>query len=217
MRGSEKGAPPAAVVDWMALENEDWVPTFGILQNPEKAALVDALFREQAGCCVYCGRRLRRDEYGTRSHVDHFRPQTADKYPDLQLEHGNLFISCGPERDMMGTPAQTCGHVKKDWFDEDCHIDPGDYPCSRYFVFRSGGGIKGDGSDAATCMIEKLNLNDNELVVERRTTFDEVEAEIAESGDMVATLSFWDERDADGRELGFAYAVRRYFDVSMGG
>lgn len=212
MRGSKKGTPPESFKAWLALENEDWKPSYDRnFQNPQKADLVDVLFEEQAGCCVYCGRALRRDEYRSKSHIDHFRPQAEGKYPHLQLSHDNLFVSCGPENDKG--PSQTCGHIKGDWFDEDRHIDPKDYPTVRYFLFRSSGKIEDANSGAAKVMIETLNLNDSELVVDRRKLIDGVEESFLEEP-RETVMGSWNARDDNGYERGLSYVVRRYFETA---
>ena len=211
MRGSEKGVAPESFSEWFKLEKKVLEPSYRSFQNPQKAELVDTLFREQAGCCVYCGRALKREEYGKTSHVDHFRPQAEDKYPHLQLCHDNLFVSCGPDTDIG--PSQTCGHVKGDWFDESNHIDPKDYPTVRYFRFRSSGKIDDAGSDAARVMIDILKLNDPELVVDRRTLIDGVEQALLDGSEQEA-LPFWNIRDDNGYEPGLSYVVRRYFDAA---
>ena len=72
--------------------------------------------------------------------VEHFRPRS--KYPELELDYANLFLSCGPE-DERG-PRPTCGNHKADWFEEDCHIKPAPESCAERFRFRSAGEIAGD-------------------------------------------------------------------------
>ena len=207
MRGSEKGDAPSGVEEWHAIGGR--VPKFADLYSAQKEELVDTLFREQNGCCIYCGRALKRKNFGTKSHVEHFRPQS--KYPLLSLNHDNLFVSCGPEID--SGPSQTCGHVKGDWFDESHHIDPKDYPTARYFLFRSSGEIEDAGSSAARVMIDILKLNDPELVVDRRTLIDGVEQALLDGSEQ-EVLPFWNIRDDNEYEPGLSYVVRRYFDAA---
>ena len=112
---------------------------------------------------MYCGRGISLDR-NRHYHIEHFRPRS--KYPELQLDYPNLFLSCGHGGD-RGSP-NTCGHHKGDWFEEDCHIPPAPEACSARFRFRSSGRTTGDGSPEADKMIAKLNLNHPELVTERQ-------------------------------------------------
>lgn len=208
MRGTKKGASPELFDEWMAKENASWTPTYRDLRGQEKKAVVKQLFREQAGCCVYCGRKLKLVDYRKKSHIDHFRP--IAKFPNLELAYCNLVLSCGPEGE-SGAPSQTCGHFKKDWFSVSEHIDPRDYPCSRFFEFRASGSIEPHGHSAAEKMIEVLNLNDSELVADRGATINGVEAEIMQASDPDEVLDIWRERDNDGFEKGLSHVVLEYF------
>ena len=175
MRGSAKGVEPAALRDWKAAQRATGLePVYGDLQQPQRGAVVSALFAEQTGQCVYCGRAISpslRDR-----HVEHFRPRS--KYPDLQLDHANLFLSCGPDGE--DGPRQTCGRHKDDWFDEDCHVPPAPESCAERFRFRSSGRIVGDGTPEAHRMIGVLNLNHPELMAERQDLIDDLERELAD-------------------------------------
>ena len=164
MRGSAKGNEPLALRDWKAVQRRSAIePEYRNLQQPERGATEKSLFAEQTGQCVYCGRGMSLDRK-QHYHIEHFRPQS--KYHDLQLDHTNLFLSCGPDSDLGSR--NTCGHHKDDWFEEDCHIPPAPEACAERFRFRSSGHISGDGSPEADKMIGTLNLNHRELVTERR-------------------------------------------------
>ena len=100
------------------------------------------------------------------------------KYPGLELEYTNLFLSCGPESE-HGI-RQSCGNHKEDWFEEDCHIPPVPESCAERFRFRFSGEIASDGSPEADKMIEVLNLNHPELMTERRIVTEDLERELNE-------------------------------------
>ena len=171
MRGSAKGAEPPELRDWKAEQYRNCIePEYRNLQQPERGATEESLFAEQTGQCVYCGRGIllnRKQHY----HIEHFRPRS--KYPNLQLDYANLFLSCGPDSD-RGTRT-TCGHHKGDWFEETCHIPPVPEVCAERFRFRSLGQISGDGSPEANKMIGTLNLNHNGLVKDRRDMIEELD------------------------------------------
>ena len=166
MRGSAKGDEPPELRDWKTAQHRNGIePEYRNLQQPERGATEKSLFAEQTGQCVYCGRGISL-ERNQHYHIEHFRPRSKRKYPELQLDYTNLFLSCGPEGDHGAR--NTCGHHKGDWFEEDCHISPAPEACAERFRFRSLGLIVGDGSTAANKMICTLNLNHHGLVKERR-------------------------------------------------
>ena len=167
MRGSCKGPEPKTLRDWKnGQHSAGHTPRYDQFPNPQKGMLAHALYLEQTGQCVYCGRRVRlvKPSEVKQYHIEHFRPQK--KYRSLELEYLNLFLSCGNER-KSGT-GSTCGAYKGNWFDENCHISPCPDTCSKRFFYRVSGKIHGDGSPEANKMIDILNLNDPELVEERR-------------------------------------------------
>ena len=164
MRGSAKGDEPPALSDWKAAQHRNGIePEYRNLQQPERGATEKSLFAEQTGQCVYCGREISLNQ-NQRYHIEHFRPRS--KYPNLQIEYANLFLSCGPDSDRGAR--NTCGHHKGDWFEEDCHIPPVPEVCAERFRFRSLGQVSGDGSPEANKMIWTLNLNHHGLVKDRR-------------------------------------------------
>ena len=166
MRGSAKGDEPPELRDWKAAQRRNALePEYRNLQQPERGATEKSLFAEQTGQCVYCGREIslnRNQHY----HIEHFRPRSKRKYPELQLDYTNLFLSCGPDGDRGA--GHTCGHHKGDRFEEDCHIPPVPEVCAERFRFRSLGQISGDGSPEANKMIWTLNLNHHGLVKDSR-------------------------------------------------
>ena len=194
MRGSAKGDEPPELRDWNATQCRNGIePEYRNLQQSERGVTEKSLFAEQTGQCVYCGRGVllnRKQHY----HIEHFRPRS--KYPELQLDHRNLFLSCGSDSD-RGTQ-NTCGHHKGDWFEEDCHIPPAPEACAERFRFRSSGHISGDGSPEANKMIGALNLNHRELLTDRR--------------DMIETLD-----DALNNGVLLEVLIQDYLDVDPNG
>lgn len=148
-----KGTEPASFSQWKASTNDDWVPTYSTLQNPEKRALHARLLLEQGGFCCYCGR----DIDAASSHIEHFRPQ--EHFEELALEYQNLHASCIRET-KPGSPLH-CGHVKGNWFDEAEHISPTEDGCELRFRYLLTGQIQAtDTYDSpATKMIEVLALD----------------------------------------------------------
>ena len=100
MRGSAKGDEPKALTSW---KKDQWAalvkPRYGDLSGDPQHATKKALFAEQTGQCVYCGRAIDLEERN-RYHIEHFRPRSL--YPGDQLVYENLFLSCGPQQSQGG-------------------------------------------------------------------------------------------------------------------
>jgi len=85
---------PVKFADWKNLKNDNWTPSFNILQGEEKMAVINALMEEQGHICCYCERRL---EVGD-CHIEHFKPQKGKYgFPEMQLIYDNLLCSCQQE------------------------------------------------------------------------------------------------------------------------
>ena len=121
VRGSAKGEEPEALRAWKAGQQAACIePRYVDLSRDANESTRRALFVEQTGQCVYCGRGIdlvQRNRY----HIEHFRPRA--RYPHHELAYANLFLSCGPQQD-HDRVQPTCGNRKRAWFDEDCHVDP---------------------------------------------------------------------------------------------
>ena len=165
MRGSRKGEEPEALLTWKAAQRAACLePRYADLGREAQQATRAALFEEQTGHCVYCGRGIDLAHRNTH-HVEHFRPRAL--YPQCEVAYVNLFLSCGPQQGGGGIQP-TCGNRKQAWFDEDCHVEPApEEACQRHFVFSSDGRVRGDRSPEADTMISVLNLNHRELIAER--------------------------------------------------
>ena len=206
MRGSVKGDEPPELRDWKAEQRRNGIdPQYGDLQQPEKGATERSLFAEQTGQCVYCGRGISLDRK-QHYHIEHFRPRS--KYPELQLDYTNLFLSCGPEGDHGAR--STCGHHKGDWFEEGCHIPPAPEACAERFRFHSSGRITGDGSPEADRMIATLNLEHRELVTERQVMIEALDRDLNEGVPPGLLVQGFLDTDPDGARPSFANVATGY-------
>ena len=208
MRGSAKGEEPEELRAWKAGQMVAGIePRYDDLSRGPRQATKQAIFIEQTGQCVYCGRAIKLTEYNTH-HVEHFRPRAL--YPDRELDYGNLFLSCGPQQ-RPGGAQQTCGNEKKAWFDEDCYVKPApEEACQRRFLFASDGRIRGDGSPESDQMIDVLNLNHRELITERSTLIEQLDAELSEGVSLCElTTSFRDVSSA-GTRVSFSNVAIHY-------
>lgn len=208
MRGSVKGKEPEALLAWKAGQQAACIePQYADLSRDAQQATRQALFVEQTGQCVYCGRGIDL-ERRNRHHIEHFRPRA--RYPHRELTYRNLFLSCGPQQGNGGIQP-TCGNEKKAWFDENCHIDPApEEACQRRFAFASGGGVQGDGSPEADKMIMVLNLNHRELIAERSALIEELDNEINQGLSHCELIEGFLDVSARGTRVSFANVAIQY-------
>ena len=209
MRGSAKGNEPEALRSWKEGQlNAGQKPRYIDLRGaPEHQATKKALFAEQTGQCVYCSRGIDLEEHN-RHHIEHFRPQS--RYPDKELAHENLFLSCGPRQSQGSAQQPTCGNRKDNWFDEDCHVEPSpEDACQRYFVFASDGRVQGKGTAAAK-VIEVLYLNHSELRAERSTLIDYLDGELNNGVSLCKLIKSYDDVSSSGARVSFANVAIQY-------
>ena len=206
MRGSHAKTMPSVLVDWLALENPDWRPSYRTMPQPVRQSVVDALYESQRGLCVYCGRRLDMSQPGKSYHIEHFRPQSA--YPNRSARLANLFLSCGQETD-EGNLSETCGTAKGDWFDEENCIEP-DYPdCTNRFRFLLTGEVapESENDAAAFEMIGILNLNHRELKKDREDILDRIDGGSLDLSDFIEPES--------GTAQAYAHVVYRRHGIAI--
>lgn len=155
MRRVFKGTEPESLIEWKALANEDWQPTYDELRHPQKAELHQALLREQMSCCCYCGIAIDAND----SHIEHYRPQ--EKYEGLALDYQNLHASCRRALQKQPEVPLHCGHNKANEFDESTFISPLDADCEQRFRFLLNGEIQSSTKEdhAAMNMVDVLALN----------------------------------------------------------
>ena len=208
MRGSDKGEEPSELQDWKAGQLAAGIePRYDDVSASARQAAKQTIFIEQTGQCVYCGRAILLTEYNTH-HVEHFRPRA--QYPDRELDFENLFISCGPQQ-RLGGPQQTCGNKKKAWFDENCHVEPSpEEACQGRFVFVSDGRIRGDGTPESDKMIDILNLNYPELIAERSTLIEELDAELSKGVPTCELIESFRHLSTEGARVSFSNVAIHY-------
>ena len=209
MRGSAKGPEPAELCNWKTVQGDNGIePEYSDLQDPERSATLNSLFSEQTGQCVYCGRGIVLKKH-KQCHIEHFRPRS--KYPLLQLDYTNLFLSCGPDNEPGAW--RSCGAHKDDWFDEASHISPGTEACAEQFLFRVSGEIVGGDSPASDEMISVLNLNHPELMAERKVMIEDVERELGIGTSLEELCQGYSHKDRNGIRPSFANVALGYLQA----
>ena len=208
VRGSAKGDEPEALRTWKANQRAAGIGLrYDELGQAALQATRQALYLEQTGQCVYCGRAIELGAH-TRRHIEHFRPRWL--YQDLELTYANLFLSCGPQQ-LQGHPQPTCGNQKDDWFDETCHVEPAPADaCQGRFAFASDGRILGDGTREADRMIDVLNLNHPELIAERSSLIEVLDTELSQGASVSALRQSYDDLGPAGTRVSFANVAVQY-------
>lgn len=210
-----KGTEPSTFTDWKAKANEDWQPSYGDLQNPQKKVLHEALLAEQAGVCCYCGRAISL----TDSHIEHFRPQ--ESYENLALDYANLYASCIRQND-PGTPRH-CGHAKGNDFDERKALSPLELSCEQRFIYSAHDGAilpAAPGDECAAYMVGLLKLDIRFLRNQRaealKSVFDDEFVSSATDEDLARLAQAYREPDAQGRLTSFGHVLSRYAEQLLG-
>lgn len=196
---------PQEFIDWKALANEDWQPSYGDLSGPPKQAVKTALMQEQGYICCYCERRLTADD----SHIEHFRPQTMDGVDPLDF--GNMLCSCQKALE-KGEPRH-CGNHKGDWFDASLIVSPLDPTCEGRFHFTGDGRIVPAKSDdpGAAVTITKLALDLPKLDDMRSKAMEPFLDETLTEHDVQAFVTGYLTRDAEGKFGEFWSTIRHIF------
>lgn len=157
MRHVKKNGEPQFLKDWKSQENESWKAIYSNLSNPTKRDVHSHLLVEQGWTCCYCGREIEIAE----SHIEHFRPQgRSHNGIDLSVDYENIFASCIRET-KPGAPLH-CGHLKNEWFEEDCFISPLEENCESEFAYTLEGQIIPD-TQRGKKMISILGLSERSL------------------------------------------------------
>jgi uncharacterized protein (TIGR02646 family) len=167
MRKIEKGASPDFFEDWKKkfIAKNKRVATYSDLVGKQKQQLKEVLYDEQYGLCCYCCKLLQYPyPYDENIHIEHFRPQ--DSYKDLDLDYGNLHISCSGYKNM----GENCGHKKDNWFDEKLTVSPLENDVESLFTYTVDGHIRAaKGNIRAKTTICKLGLDSYALQRMRKT------------------------------------------------
>lgn len=162
MRFIQKRNSPVEFETWKNdfVQSKGKNPTYNDLKGEDYHNEKMNLLNEQYSLCCYCGKSIK--DYN--SHIEHFRPRST--YPQLQLEHGNLLISC----DGIKGSGENCGHKKDNWFSDYYTISPLSEECESFFSYTIDGQIKPKNNDTrANETINKLYLNSDLLQRARRS------------------------------------------------
>lgn len=200
-----KHEEPKAFIDWKAMANADWQPTYRDLRGNVKKTVKEALMSEQGGLCCYCERRLANND----SHIEHFRPQ-SDPVVD-PLDFTNMLCSCQDQL-KKGVPRH-CGNLKDNWFDDSLLISPLDPSCESRFAFTGDGEISPELSTdiAASETITRLGLDIPKLDALRAGAIEPFLEESLSENEMRQFVSGYLQKDRNGMYGEFWMTIRYLF------
>jgi uncharacterized protein (TIGR02646 family) len=205
MKHIVKGPEPVEFLAWKALANEDWSPSYDVLQHPVKTSLKNSLSAEQGYLCCYCESHLDEGD----SHIEHVQPQHLPKVD--ALDYSNMACSCLNQ--IKKGEALHCGAKKGDWFDATNFVSPFDPRCERRFVSHANGTIHPlQGDPAAKCTIEKLGLDIPKLQSMRASAIEPFLDETLSEEDLIVFLKGYLARDAQGGFGPYWTAIRYIFE-----
>lgn len=122
MKSITKSAEPLSLTQHRANRTDDYIPTYGNLSENALDDLRKSLVQEQGEICCYCMGRIK--PAGANVKIEHWQAQSADKFPDRQLDYSNLLGAClGGQKHGKKTDPKThhCDTKKRN---EDFCINP---------------------------------------------------------------------------------------------
>ncbi|MCK9637517.1 MAG: TIGR02646 family protein [Methylobacter tundripaludum] len=145
-----------------------------------KIILHNHLLKQQKGLCIYCEQQLLEKtgaEYLPESIIEHIRPRTKQKYPELTYICCNLSVACkkSKKKEDKNDDIDFCEDRKADEYDELKFLNPTELPeIEAYFEYDIEGNIfPYRNNERARYMIEvALNLNHKKLNNMRKTQYD---------------------------------------------
>ncbi|MBE9142750.1 retron system putative HNH endonuclease [Planktothrix mougeotii] len=133
-----------------------------------KDPLKKALLEEQGYICCYCMKRISEENM----EIEHFKPQSVDQYPELQLDYRNLLGSCQGNR---GKPQQI-QHCNARKGDKEIRLNPADPQrnCEDSIKYGSDGKIYSDDTTINHELDNILNLNNQILKTNRKKVLETI-------------------------------------------
>ncbi len=205
MKHIQKYGEPQAFIEWKALANADWQPSYADLSGATKQTVKEALMADQGYLCCYCERRLTDND----SHIEHFRPQ-RDPAVD-PLDYDNLLCSC--QQQLRRGEPRHCGNLKDEWFDETLLVSPLSPDCEGRLAYTGQGLIKPAGEEdaAAAETITRLGLAIPKLNALRSHAIEPFLDDSLSPTDLTAFVTGYLAGDGSGRFSEFWSTIRYLF------
>ena len=185
----KKGQPPDSFNDWKRTNRHR---EFDALKGHVKTNLKNSLISEQKGLCCYCCAKIGRED----SHIEHIKPKSNRKWRSLRFSFNNLLASCNG----FDENGFTCGHNKKEWYDEELFVSPLNVDCESRFTYSLDWKIMAASADdkGAAETISQLCINSYELIAARKTVIDLILEDNSIHADLEAELEWYNSPDDDG-------------------
>lgn len=166
MRHIQKLNAPQSFIDKTTTLNK-WSDYHNRCNRQKRALRKYILKYEQNFLCIYCESKI--SASNRSSHIEHIRPKSSNKYPELTFEYRNLVISCNGtcHNAEIDNSQYSCGHLKDNEYTENKFLNPieisdirdyFEYDFDDYFINPSNKDVI-----KAKYMIDTLHLNDGGL------------------------------------------------------
>lgn len=165
MRQIKKQAPPAALTEWIAANQNGPNCNYRSLTGELRRVIREALVAEQGCLCAYSGRGIDPDS----CHIEHLKPQAHCK--DLEEVSYKNLVAAVPKPNSPNLPYGA--HLKANWPSDDevaMFVSPLQAGCTARFTYNFRGKIEPANPDdePARETIKRLGLNHSILVEYRR-------------------------------------------------
>lgn len=121
----------------------------------------EALKQASYDKCMYCESKISHIDF---AHIEHIKPKSADKYPELEFSWENLGYAC-----------PRCNNEKSDkYYEETPFIDPYLIDPENHFVAFGSILFPKNGCERADISIKEIGLNRPELLEKRQQRIDDI-------------------------------------------
>lgn len=147
-------------MNWFRIEKElTEHPTSGTYKDWKEPLAIEGKYQ-----CVYCTIKSRSFGGIRNFHVEHYKPKSSDKFPELINDFSNLFFACSI---CNGFKSNDWPNEPNDDFDIDCYPNPSKIDYSILFSINTNFELESK-YVTGRYIIEKLFLNRDQLILERK-------------------------------------------------
>lgn len=202
-----KNKSPEKFETWKTNKTRTW-KTFK--RNSEIKHLVrNSLLNEQGYICCYCGKKIENNELSTIEHL-----KCKDNYKNLEMDYNNLLISCNGGREERSIrdeffPLSCDAHKDND----NIEVTPLDINCEEEFLYSDSGEIIGR-SDKAERTIEKLNLNNSNLIHLRKAALEPFVELIDDIEENIILIDYYSNKQ-NGKYEEYSNAILGYLKLNI--
>jgi uncharacterized protein (TIGR02646 family) len=188
MRYIKKTSPPVFFINAIEKLTKEELTNWKKYNISKKPLREYILKNEQKYLCVYCESKISADK--NSSHIEHIKPKSQNKFPELTFEYSNLAVSCNGtcNNEVDDNTKYNCGHIKENEYNEDKFLNPVELINIRDYFQYDIDALLINSSDKdlekANYMISTLNLNSGKLKVTREKIYKKFKQEISKIEDI---------------------------------